>query len=489
MTVNYKFKTKPFDHQYTALERAEDKKGFAFLCEMGTGKSKMLIDNLGMLFQEGKVNFALIIAPKGVYRNWIQREIPDHMSEDVHYRVIRWVAAPNKKQKAELASVKENYCGLTIFVMNVEAFSSLKGKQAGDWLAKRYGKHGMIAVDESTTIKNPQAKRTKALHKVSAQFEYKRILTGSPITNSPLDIYAQAEFLEPGILGYDNYYAFRGRYAVVKQMKMGAQAFQQVIGYRNLDELTSKIDLFSYRVLKKDCLDLPKKIYTTRYVTLSKQQLEMYESIRRHAMVLLDEGELVTAPAVITQMLRLQQVMSGHLKTDDGEMLTFPSTRMNAVLDIIEESSGKVIIWSRFRHDILEITRTLNEKYGPGSAVSYFGDTSDDERNDIVTNFQNPKHPVRFFVGNPAVAGLGLTLTSAHLVIYYANDFNLTNRSQSEDRCHRIKQEHPVTYVDIICEGTIDERIVKSLQGKIKIGAQVLGEEAAEWLTLKKNTT
>jgi SNF2 family DNA or RNA helicase len=347
----------------------------------------------------------------------------------------------------------------------------------------------MIAVDESTTIKNPQAKRTKALHKVSAQFEYKRILTGSPITNSPLDIYAQAEFLEPGILGYDNYYAFRGRYAVVKQMKMGAQAFQQVIGYRNLDELTSKIDLFSYRVLKKDCLDLPKKIYTTRYVTLSKQQLEMYESIRRHAMVLLDEGELVTAPAVITQMLRLQQVMSGHLKTDDGEMLTFPSTRMNAVLDIIEESSGKVIIWSRFRHDILEITRTLNEKYGPGSAVSYFGDTSDDERNDIVTNFQNPKHPVRFFVGNPAVAGLGLTLTSAHLVIYYANDFNLTNRSQSEDRCHRIKQEHPVTYVDIICEGTIDERIVKSLQGKIKIGAQVLGEEAAEWLTLKKNTT
>ena len=246
------------------------------------------------------------------------------------------------------------------------------------------------------------------------------------------------------------------------------------------------INTFSYRVLKSECLDLPKKIYTARYVSLSKEQLEMYTSIKRHAMLLLEGGELVTAPAVITQMLRLQQVMSGHLKTDDGEMLTFPSTRMTAVLDIIDESDGKVIIWSRFRHDIIEIVRTLKEKYGDNSAASYFGDTTDDERNEVIDNFQNPDHPLRFFVGNPAVAGYGLTLTAANLVVYYANDFDLTNRAQSEDRCHRIGQNSSVTYVDIICEGTIDERIVKSLQGKIKIGAQVLGEEAAEWLTLKK---
>ena len=486
MTVNYKFKTKPFDHQYTALERAEDKKGFAFLCEMGTGKSKMLIDNLGMLFQEGKVNFALIIAPKGVYRNWIQREIPDHMSEDVHYRVIRWVAAPNKKQKAELASVKENYCGLTIFVMNVEAFSSLKGKQAGDWLAKRYGKHGMIAVDESTTIKNPQAKRTKALHKVSAQFEYKRILTGSPITNSPLDIYAQAEFLEPGILGYDSYYAFQRRYAILRKSYMGAHSFEQVIGYQNLEELTEKIDKFSYRVLKSECLDLPDKTYMARYVAMSKEQLEMYESIKRHAMILLDGGELVTAPAVITQLLRMQQVLSGHLKTDDGEILTFPSPRTSALLDILEEHTGKALIWSRFRHDIQKLVVELDNVYGEGSSAAFYGDTGDDERQEIIRNFQNPNHKLRFFVANPATGGYGITLNEANLVVYYANDFNLETRLQSEDRCHRIGQKNPVTYIDLISDGTIDERIVRSLQDKIAIGATVLGEEVKQWLQIKK---
>lgn len=483
--VNYKFKTKPYAHQQTGMEKAGSRKSYAFLCEMGTGKSKILIDNLGVLFQKGKVNFALIIAPKGVYRNWVQKELPQHMSDEVPHRMIRWIATPNKKQREEMSSVKEAYSGLTVFVMNVEAFSSIKGRQAGEWMAKKYGGHGLIAIDESTTIKNPKAKRTKALHKIAAGFEFKRLLTGSPITKSPLDIYAQAEFLGPGILGYDSFYAFQGRYAVVKRVTLGTHAFQQVVGYRNLDELTKKINEFSYRVLKSECLDLPDKIYTTRYVDLSKEQAKMYESIRKHAMVLLEGGELMTAPAVITQLLRLQQVMSGHLKTDDGEMLTFPSTRMNAVLEILEESTGKAIIWSRFRHDIKEIVRVLKEKYGEDSAASYFGDTSDDERNDIIINFQNPRHPLRFFVGNPATAGYGLTLTQANLVIYYANDYNLEYRAQSEDRCHRIGQTKAVTYVDIICEGTIDERIVKSLQAKIAIGAKVLGEEAAEWLKLK----
>ena len=155
------------------------------------------------------------------------------------------------------------------------------------------------------------------------------------------------------------------------------------------------------------------------------------------------------------------------------------------MLEILEEHDGKAIIWSRFRHDIKEITATLNRTLGPGSTASYFGDTGDDERQEIVTNFQNPNHPLKFFVGNPATAGYGLTLTEANLVIYYANDFNLETRIQSEDRAHRIGQKNTVTYVDLISEGTIDERIVKSLRSKIDIGAKVLGEEARKWLTLK----
>ena len=237
-------------------------------------------------------------------------------------------------------------------------------------------------------------------------------------------------------------------------------------------------------MLKKDCLDLPEKIYTARYVGLTNEQISMYNQIRQHAMVLLDTGEMATAPAVITQMLRLQQIMSGHLKTDDGEMLYFPSKRMEALEEIVNEHDGKAIIWSRFRYDIIGITKMLNEKFGEGCAAAYFGDTPDEERNNAVKNFQNPDHPLRFFVGNPSTAGYGLTLTEANLVVYYANSYSLEERVQSEDRCHRVGQKNNVTYIDLITEGTIDENIVKSLRDKIDISARVLGEEAQKWLTL-----
>ncbi len=485
MNVNYKYKLPPFNHQQDALDYGWDRTEFGLFMEMGTGKSKVLIDNMGMLYQSGQINFALVIAPKGVYRNWVAKEIPEHMSDDIPHRVIRWVASANKKQQEEMRSVKDKFDGLTIFVMNVESFSSLKGQKAGKWMANMFGSQGMIAIDESTTIKNHKAKRTKSLMTIAAAFKFRRLLTGSPVTKSPMDIYSQCEFLRPGLLGYDSYYAFQGRYAVVQRKTMGQAAFQQIVGFKNLGELTERIDMFSFRVLKKDCLDLPEKIYTARYVGMTKEQFDMYEQIRKHAMVMLETGEMSTAPAVITQMLRLQQIMSGHLKTDDGDLLTFPSKRMEALEEIINEHDGKAIIWSRFRHDIIGITQMLNKKFGEGCAAAYFGDTSDDERNDIVANFQNPNHPLKYFVGNPATAGYGLTLTEANLVVYYANDFNLETRMQSEDRAHRIGQKNKVTYIDLICEGSIDERIVKALRAKIDIGAKVLGEEAKTWLNLK----
>ena len=484
MNVNYKYKLKPFDHQTESLECGWDRPEFGYFMEMGTGKSKVLIDNMGMLYQGGRLDFALVIAPKGVYRNWVAKEIPEHMSDDVPHRVIRWVSGPNKKQKEEMRSVQDKFDGLTIFVMNVESFSSLKGQTAGAWMAKMFGGNGLVAIDESTTIKNHKAKRTKSLMKIAAQFKYRRLLTGSPVTKSPMDIYSQTEFLRPGLLGYESYYAFQGRYAVTQRRAMGSQSFQQIVGFKNLGELTQNIDRFSFRVLKKDCLDLPEKIYTVRYVTLTDEQAKMYSLLQEQAMLLFDDGEMVSAPAVITQMLRIQQVMSGHLKTDDGEMKYFPSRRMDALEEITEEHQGKAIIWSRFRYDIIQITEMLNKKYGKGSAAAYFGDTSDDDRATAVLNFQNPDHPLRFFVGNPATAGYGLTLTEANLVVYYANDFNLETRIQSEDRAHRIGQRNNVTYVDLISEGTLDEKIVESLRNKINIGAKVLGEQAREWLTL-----
>ena len=485
MSVNYKFKLKPFDHQAKALEQGWNKHEFGFFMEMGTGKSKVLIDNIGILHLNYNLEFALIIAPKGVYRNWVAKEIPEHMSDDVPYRVIRWVSSPNKTQQKELKSVADKFDGLTIFVINVEAFSTVKGQNAGKWLAQRFGGRGLIAIDESTTIKNHKAKRTKALLKIAAGFQFRRLLTGSPITKSPMDVYSQCEFLRPGLLGFDSYYAFQGRYAVINRRTMGAHSFQQIVGFKNLDELTERIDRYSFRVLKKDCLDLPDKIYTVRYVGLTDEQAKMYKSIQETAIVMLESGDLVTAPAVITQLLRLQQVMSGHLKTDDGDTIYFPSRRVDALKEILEEHAGKVIIWSRFRYDIIQITKVLAETYGEESVASYYGDTTDDDRNNIIKQFQSPDSKLRFFVGNPATAGYGLTLTEADLVVYYANDFNLETRIQSEDRAHRIGQKNNVTYIDLITEGSIDEKIVKSLRDKIDIGAQVLGEQAREWLTLK----
>jgi SNF2 family DNA or RNA helicase len=420
-----------------------------------------------------------------VYRNWVTKEIPQHLPDMINKRVIRWVSAPNKKQQEEMRAVKNEFEGLTIFVMNVESFSSKKGQAAGDWLAKKFGQSGLIAIDESTTIKNPKAKRTKALLKIAHQFKYRRLLTGSPVTRSPMDLYSQCEFLGPRTLGFDSYYAYQGRYAIINRKTMGAHSFQQIVGFRHLEELTEKVDEFSFRVLKKDCLDLPEKSYTVRYVSMTDEQLKMYNEIRHEALTLLDTGELVTVHNVITQMLRLQQVLSGHLKTDDGEMVTFSSNRMDTVMDILAETTGKVILWSRFRHDIQTMQAKIADVYGPASVCAYYGDTPDADRQEMVTKFQEPDSSLRFFIGNPSTAGYGLTLTEATTVIYYANDFNLETRIQSEDRCHRIGQKNPVTYIDLITENTIDERIVQALRNKIDLGAKVLGEEAREWLQMK----
>ena len=353
MKVNYKIKTKPYAHQQEALVRSWHKNLYGFFMEMGTGKSKVLIDTIATLAHHQEIDFALIIAPKGVYRNWVNKEIPDHFSEDVPHQVCYWQAKDTKAYRNELKQFFMNRePGVKIFVMNVEAFSSGKGKKMGNWLATKFSHNGLIAIDESTTIKNPTAKRTKSLTKMASHFKYRRLLTGSPVTKSPMDLYTQCEFLAPRLLGFDSYYAFRGRYAILRKQKMGIKEFQTIVGFRNLEELTDKISPFTYRVLKKDCLDLPEKNYTVRYVDMTLEQVRMYKDIQKEAMVLLDNGDIVTAMQVMTQLLRLQQILSGHLKTDEGEIVEVDTNRIHALLECIEEVSGKIIIWSRFRYDI-----------------------------------------------------------------------------------------------------------------------------------------
>jgi SNF2 family DNA or RNA helicase len=481
--MDYPFKTVPYAHQITALEKSWDKENYAYFMEMGTGKSKVLIDNMSMLYDHGHINGVLILAPKGVYRNWQRQEIPTHLPNHIEDFTVAWTPTPNKVEKEMLESIIKDPKDLTldIFLMNIEALHTTKGAR----FAERFlnGHRGMIVIDESTTIKNPKAIRTKNALKLSTLAKYRRILTGSPVTRDPIDLFSQCEFLDPAILGHASYYSFKNRYTVQVRTNVGTHVFNKVVGYKNLGELSGLLDPYSYRVLKEDCLDLPEKIYTKRQVDLTAEQKKAYKEMKDYALTLFEDGSVLTASTVMTQLLRLHQISCGHLIMEDGETKIFKNNRITELMDILEEVDGKVIIWANYRQDIRTIYNNIAKKYGPDTVATYYGDTPDGERQDIVQRFQDPKSPLRYFVGNQQTAGYGLTLTAASTVVYYSNNYDLEKRIQSEDRAHRIGQKSNVTYIDLIAEKTVDERIVKALRNKINIASKVLGEDFKEWLT------
>jgi SNF2 family DNA or RNA helicase len=481
----YEFKTEPYAHQKQAWQESWDKEYYALFMEMGTGKSKVAIDTIAALYEAKKIDTALILAPKGVYDNWVQGEIPTHLPDRIKRKVLRWQPNVSKKFLAELkdfalpALRQKGY--LHLFVMNVEAFSSGKGAETALDFLKLNPKSIMI-VDESTTIKNRQAQRTKNIVKCGRVAKYRRILTGSPITKSPMDLFSQCDFLAEKCLGFNSFYAFQSRYAVVQKRTMGARSFNEVVGYRRLDELTDKLDPISNRVLKQDCLDLPDKVYQVYNVQLTGEQKNVYEMMKKLALAQLDNGELATTQSVLTQIMRLQQITCGHLRTDDGELRELKSNRLDALMEIVEEVQGKAIIWATWSHDLVMIADALRRRFGPEAAATYYGETPQDERQRIVTEFQKPDSTLRFFVGQPKTGGYGITLTEANTMIYYSNSYDLEIRLQSEDRAHRIGQKKPVTYIDMLTPKTIDEKIIKALRNKINLAGAVLGEQARQWL-------
>ena len=243
--MNYKFKTKPYAHQLKALELSWNKSYFAYFMEMGTGKSKVLIDNIAMLYDKGNINGVLIVAPKGVVKTWYEQELPAHMPDHVEYTKVLWQSLINKKQQKELDRLFQPGEDLHILIMNVEAFSTKKGVE---FAAKFLRCHGtMMAIDESTTIKNPDAKRTKHICSLGEYAKYRRILTGSPVTKSPLDLYKQCEFLKKELLGHTSYYTFRTRYAVMRTANFSGRSVQIVVGYQHLAELSDKLKLYELK--------------------------------------------------------------------------------------------------------------------------------------------------------------------------------------------------------------------------------------------------
>jgi SNF2 family DNA or RNA helicase len=476
--MNYKFKTKPYAHQMTALEKSWNRETYAYFMEMGTGKTKVLIDNAAMLYDKGKIDGLLIVAPKGVIGTWYKNEIPAHLPSHINHATVLWQPNITKSQQEKLDSLFATEELLHTLIMNVEALSTDKGKKFAEKFLNSH--RALMAIDESTTIKNPTAQRTKNIINLSSKAKYRRIMTGSPVTKNPLDLFSQCYFLDPFHLEHESYYSFRTRYAIMKTAHISGRSIQLVSGFKNLGELSDKLKPFSYRVLKEDCLDLPDKIYMKRNIILTPEQRKVYDQMRREALAVLN-GKKVTTVNALTQLMRMQQITCGHFTSDDGVTQPLKNNRIDELMNVLEETEGKAIIWAHYQYDITNIIKAIAKEYGPGSVVDYFGLTPQDERQPNIKKFQDDPR-CRFIVGTPSTGGYGITLTAANTVIYYSNGYDLEKRLQSEDRAHRIGQKKSVTYVDINAQDTVDEKIVKSLRKKINIASEVLGEELKAWI-------
>jgi len=266
----------------------------------------------------------------------------------------------------------------------------------------------------------------------------------------------------------------------MKTAHFGGRSVQIVAGYKNLAELSDKLKGFSYRVLKDDCLDLPKKTFMKRIVQLTPDQFKVYEQMKKQALAILN-GKMITTANALTQLMRLQQITCGHFKADDGTIQELKSNRLDELINVLNEIEGKVVIWAHWQSDVRQIVKAIVEEFGQGTFVDYYGLTPQDERQQNIKKFQDDEK-CRFFIGTPQTGGYGITLTAASNMIYYSNGYDLEKRQQSEARIDRIGQEKPMTYIDIMCEDTVDERIVKALRKKVNIASQVMGEELKAWI-------
>ena len=341
--MNYKFKTKPYAHQMTALEKSWNRETYAYFMEMGTGKTKVLIDNMSMLYDKGKIDGALIVAPKGVVGTWYTNELPTHLPSHIENVTVLWQPNITKQQQEKLDTLFEIDTALHILIMNVEAFSTEKGRLfAGKFLRSH---NALMAIDESTTIKNPSAKRTKNILALGLEAKYRRIMTGSPVTKNPLDLFSQCYFLSKWLLDFESYYAFRNRYAEMKTMHAHGRSIQVVDKFRHLGELSESLKEFSYRVLKEDCLDLPDKIFIKRQIQLTPDQSKLYEQMKKQALAIL-QGKVSSTKNSLTQLMRLQQITCGHFTDDNGATQPINNNRIDELMDVLEDVEGKAIIWA-----------------------------------------------------------------------------------------------------------------------------------------------
>lgn len=487
----YQPKFPRWKHQDAALARSRSREAFALFMEMRTGKTKCILDEFGELDQNGEIPHLLVIAPAGVYRTWVT-DAEKHLSDDLRRRarILLWDSNANFMARQQLFKDIAGK-GPKILLINIEALSTVPTAQK---LCAQFIKSAptMMVIDESTTIKSLKANRTQFCLAASHHAKRRRILSGLPSPQSPLDLYTQCIFLDQRILGFSGmqtitdyrrgFAKFQERYARMKRKPFGpgGRMINVIDGYQNLDELSDKIKPHAFRVKLAECYDLPPKLYMHRDVTMTKEQEKFYAEMKVYARAFLDKQEKVTAPIVLTQLLRFQQILAGHTRTDNGNIVSIPENKTNELLAALEGHSGKAVIWVAFDYNVRHLTDVLRKEYGPSSVARFWGANADERENEEKLFLNDSK--CRFMIATAASGGRGRTWPVADLVVYYSNTFSLEHRLQSEERTQAVGKVNNVTYLDLLCRGTVEEKILHALRNKIRLSDAVTGDQWRQWV-------
>lgn len=430
--------------------------GAALLMEMGTGKTLTSIAVAGRGYLNGKIQKLLVVCPSSVMSVW-RNEIQEFADYEFTATVLEGTMNKRKEKLKQLALGK----GLRVAIINYEAAWRMLEELKG-W------KPDMIIADESQRIKNPNASQSKGMHKLGDIAKYKMILSGTPVQNSPLDVYSQYRFLDKTIFG-TSYYAFRTRY-----VRMGGYQGYQIVGYINQDELIQKAHSIAYRVTKAEALDLPEQICTMRYCNLEPNARKVYDGIMKQNYMELESGEITTTN-VLTRLLRMSQITGGFVNNDDGNTEFISTAKLNALEEIVDDvvidNGKKLVVFARFIKEIDAIKQLLEKKNIKYSWIA--GEVKMEDRGQMVKDFQE-NEDVKVFVAQIQTAGLGITLTAADTSVFYSLDFNFANYSQALARLHRIGQKNNVNHIHLIAKDTIDEKIMSALERKEDIAKGVV---------------
>ena len=464
------FKTKPFDFQLEVFERQKDLTYFAFLWDRGLGKSKATLDSFCYMFRQGKINNVLIIGPKSAVFDWKIKHIPEHLAMgDNEIEIHEWEGMTTKREQRALDELcKFNPNKLKIFIINSEAFQYNKV----DTYIPKFLKSGRtyVSIDESHFFKNLTSIRTKKVIKLFKDAPYKRITTGT-VMEKPEDLFAQFQFLKDGCLGYTKFTAFKARYCVMKKMKFGHDpTFNQVIGYKNIDELKAKILEIGSVLYKEDVHELPDKIYQTINVKLTPEQKKIYDEMDKDFTATLinefgEDVDEVNASVAISKAMKLHQITCGVVHAEeDKHIIPGKNPKIDVIKDILSEGAKTIVFCNVRSNFALEyLYDELSKEFTCGK---YYGPTPTDERKQMIADFQNGD--LQVVIANETAAE-GITLTKAKNVIYFSNNHRIIKRDQSEDRAHRVGVEHDVNIIDIVAVGTVDEDIVRCLKNKESI--------------------